>query len=60
VKGSNDTTVSAGVLPGAGMTIVWWAVSVIFGVEAPDGVVAASVMIVTALVQRYSTPQKYD
>ena len=50
--GSNETTVNSGALTGALVTIAWWVASSLYGVTPPPEVVAASMMIATALVQR--------
>lgn len=49
----NNTTVVAGALAGSSMSIVWWLLEVYNALPAvvPDPVVAASVVVVTALFQ---------
>jgi len=56
--GSNETTVNTGLLAGAVCIIAWWIVERMYGVEAPQTVVAASVTLSTALLQRFAPAKR--
>ena len=52
--GGNATQVTTGVIAGAVSTILWWVVATFTGIEPSAEVVAASVVLVTAIAQYYA------
>lgn len=54
VKDSNQTTVASGVLAGAVVSILWWVVGESLHISAPEPVVAASVVVATAIIQYFA------
>ena len=47
----NQTTVSLGAMVGAAMSILWWILSEMTDITAPDAIVAASVSLATSVLQ---------
>lgn len=48
---TNQTNVTHGMYAGAVASIAWWIIGELYGVVAPAEIVAASVVLLTALVQ---------
>lgn len=46
----NKTTVTVGAIAGAIASIGWWTASEFAGINAPEAIVASSVVVVTALL----------
>lgn len=49
----NETTVSAGAIAGALATVCWWAAGQFAAIQAPEFVVASTVVLLTAAVQYF-------
>ena len=54
---SAQTNVGVGALAGSACAIMWWVFSLMTAIEVPDAIVAASVVLVTAILQ-YMIPYR--